>query len=347
MSKRGLRIAVVANKSWEAEPLVGVLTAKDARPRELDGARRGYDPAEPPPKKKPAEDEATHGHLPVRPRLSVPIGEDALAEVWCIEDWMRKKWTKPNGEVADRSRSSSHEKLKGSLVRIRKAAFGGKPPDLVVAFGTAGIPSLETLNGSVTIGTRVYIHDPWDDAPKDERDAQKARFGPLLRVGRDLPKLDPKTPLQSPRLRPTLFQDVSRDARHAAEARFVPCPIHPARPPRILAGHGFAALSTVNICDYDDYIWADEETLSKFEANVKQREIGSMETTHGLIRLAFENTSFLFVSGIADRVPMFNTEVTPRSYAQNFAAAHNAGVTTAFLVTELARLAAKGGLWSS
>ena len=69
-----------------------------------------------------------------------------------------------------------------------------------------------------------------------------------------------------------------------------------------------------------------------------QREIGSMETTHGLIRLTWKDTPFLFVSGLVNRTLLFNVETSPRFYAQNFAAAHNAGITIGYLLLELARL---------
>lgn len=333
-----LRIAVIANKTWECDPLVFALLSKDARPASLMGFARGHDPARPSSRKQPqfeVDGLASRAIGPVRPRLSL-LADDAAVEVWCIEDWMRShRWVdEATGKSVPASASSSHEKHTVSLPAIARVAFGGSPVDIVIAFGTAGIPTSVPLNGCVTIGSRVYVHDPWAGAPASEIDAQQLRFGPLLSGLDGL-----ETRLLCPRLSPTLFSsDISPDVRHAAEARFIDTPIHPAEPPRILAGHGYAALSTINICDYDDYVWADEETLGQFETEVRQREIGSMETTHGLIRLAFRESAFLFVSGITDRVPMFNAEVTPRKYAQNFAAAHNAGVTVAHLLPELARL---------
>ncbi|MDP3221312.1 MAG: hypothetical protein Q8S73_44930 [Deltaproteobacteria bacterium] len=224
-------------------------------------------------------------------------------------------------------------------------AFGsaGGAPDLVIAMGTAGIPAEETLNGCVCIGSRCYVRNPWIGAPEGEIKDQIKRFGPML--GDEVAKYHGAV-IASPRLSPSLFANISTDARFAAEARFLSVPINPVGAPRILAGHGYAALSTVNINDYDDYVWADGETLHAFEASVKQREIGSMETTHALIRIAWPDTPFLFVSGLTDRVPMFNAEVTPRKYAQNFVAAHNAGAAIAQLIPELSRLHRVGGLWA-
>lgn len=355
------RIAIVANKTWECEPLLSVLLAKDARPATQAGLQllRGYDPAEPvlrkdgkkdgvqldPSTKEPmplpplAQGLALKGNLPVRARLSFQLDSSAVrVEVWCIEDWMRSmRWVDgPGGATADASSSSSYEKFQCALPLIREHAFGGEKPDLVIAFGTAGIPAEASLNGCVTMGSRVYLHDAWNGAPESELKEQRERFGPLLQNEVE-EWLDRR--IDCPRLSSNLFlSGVSADVKHAAEARFIRPPIHPAEVPRVLAGHGYAALGTINISDYDDYVWADEETLGLFEQQIKQREIGSMETTHGLIRLTWRDSAFLFVSGLTDRVPMFNAEVTPRKYAQNFAAAHNAGVVVAHLLPELTRL---------
>lgn len=335
MSPEPFRILVVANKTWECEPLVQVLLSKDGRPSTLDGFLRGYDPAE----RKPDAPSApplsqVRGNPPIRPRLRFSAPPDALVEVWCIEDWMRT--TPPL------TSSSSSEKFAFTLPKIRELAFDGHLPSFVIAFGTAGVPSSETLNGCVTIGSRVYIHDAWKGAKPEEIDDQEKRFGPLL-VKEVQQWLD--RPLECPCLSPVLFvKQINVDSRYAAEARFLTAPIQPAKPPRILAGQGFSALGTINISDYDDYVWSDEETIKVFDLPVRRREIGSMETTHALIRLTWPELPFLFVSGLTDRVPMFNMEVSPRVYSQNFVAAHNAGAALAQLIPELARLNKSGTL---
>lgn len=42
-----IRIAVIANKTWECDPLVSALLAKDARPPQLGNILRGYEHAVP------------------------------------------------------------------------------------------------------------------------------------------------------------------------------------------------------------------------------------------------------------------------------------------------------------
>jgi len=341
-----LRVLVVANKSWECDPIAGVLSHRDARSPKLQPPQRGFDVLEP--RNPDPAAPKFRGNPPARPRLVMrPTTTERLdAELWCVEDWMCTQRTiGPDGtQVIRPGSSSSYEKLEGSLPQIAAHAFGGAAPDLVIATGTAGIPAAETLNGCVTIGSRCYVHDPWSGAPPQEIALQIAKYGPMLDA-----QLAPFTGgvILSPRLSPSLFRSISAEMRFSAEARFLAVPIAPAHPPRILAGHGYAALSTVNINDYDDYIWADGETLRLFESAVRQREIGSMETTHALVRIAWPTTPFLFVSGLTDRVPLFNAEVTPRSYAQNFVAAHNAGVAIAHLLPELSRLHQSGELWAA
>lgn len=357
-----LRVLVVANKTWECEPLVNVLLSEKARPALLKDVVLKL-PCLPATEAKPAAGGSVAAPPP-RPRLTLqferadgvwqpdtPTTPGSWAgtrtvvsvEVWCIEDWMTNKG----------SHSSSADKWRTALPAIVSNTFreGGvvQPPDLVVAFGTAGIPLLETANGCVTVGSRVYYHDafePRSQAARARRAAEEARVAlvgdpPLLRV-EELPlTTEDKARRHVFRdstglLHPNLFRNLSADLRFAAEARFLPAPLSPATPPRILAGNGHASLGTANITNYDDYIWSDEETRQLFEREVRQREIGSMETTHALIRLAWDGCPFLFVSGLTDRVPAFNFEVTPRAYAQNFAAAHNAGVAVAHLLPDLA-----------
>jgi hypothetical protein len=87
----------------------------------------------------------------------------------------------------------------------------------------------------------------------------------------------------------------------------------------------------VNVTNYDDYAWADREAVEAMRRVDSRNPVGSVETTHGLIRLQSSAPS-LFISAITDREGRFNAEVGSRAYAQNFACAHNAGVTLAWLL---------------
>ncbi len=229
---------------------------------------------------------------------------DATVELWCLEELM-------NPAV---SSSSSLEKA-----RVLPGAFAyGEPPALVIAFGTAGSREGVCVNGSVVIGRRVFIHDPMA--------GQTGRT--------DLWKVPcPDQLIESPFPAGKLV-NFDEQARYAAEARFLKCPVTPAEPPLACVGNGFTSLGVVNIKNYDDYVWADSEAIAAFKDAKTGTQIGSVETTHGIIRSASE-APFLYVSGITDTEGLFDYQVAPRVYAQNFVAAHNAAIALAWLLPSM------------
>lgn len=291
------RIVIVANKSWEADPLVNVLLSDRTRPASLTDFVSVAHPlirpvgfADPNP--------------PAKPRITFKCGPAAV-EVWCVQDVMNPKV----------SGSSSAEKAR-VLPQVFKA---GADPALVIAFGTAGFPDDANLNGSVVIGSKALIHDPL-----------------TKEANRYTPKL--KDTIITTTLANGFFRNIDADVRFPAEGRFLVPPISPAHPPIILAGHNWISLGSVNVTNYDDYVWTDAETIAAFKAldpKTTTGRIGSMETTHGIIRELSDPARFVFVSGITDTVPFFDVQVTPRVYAQNFVAAHNAGVALAWLLPEV------------
>ena len=344
-------ILIIANKTWEAAPLVGVLLEKRVIPGSLvptgvgyhpelwwGGASRPKDPrprltlacATPPTSgpRRDADGVVTRDPDDGGPVLDVaPELGRARIQVWCIEDWM------------DRASSPSSTFAKAQLLAgffAESERLFGAPPDAVVAFGTAGIETNIASNGCVAMGTRAFVHDPFAGRPAADRvtDRTDGKKDPMWS--------DPggrmNTVLTSSLT--TFFRGVPELPRHAAEARMLRAPLGAAKPPVVLAGNGFASVSTVNVTNYDDYVWADPQTRQEFRRHVAQREVGSMETTHGVIRLAAEDAlhgtpPYLYVSGITDSLGLFDMEVTPRNYAQNFVAAHNAGVALAWLLPEL------------
>lgn len=295
------RVLVVANKSWEADPLLGVLLSPPATPLDLARVRvvrhpffmhqrRGPDPE-------------------AQPRIEIDLpGPPAVTvEVWCVEDLM-------NPSV---SGSSSAEKAR---VLPRALSYRPEAAALVVAFGTASTPEEAANVGGVAVGSSAFIHDPDTDV--------KDRWKP--------PRPDALIP--SVGLPGGLFHVLENEARAPAEARFLAPPLAAARPPVLLAGSAFVALGNVNITNYADYGWADPELLAIFTKEVGGRvRVGSLETTHGVIREA-SDAPFLFVSGLANEIGRFDYQVAPRVYAQNFVAAHNAGVAVGWLLPHLPAL---------
>jgi hypothetical protein len=309
------RVVIVANKSWEAAPLMDVLLEPAAcppnlpRPAFLNHPLRETNPVEPVPRA-------------VFKFHSIPgakVNSIVSVEIWCIQDLMNPKV----------SSSSSKEKA-----RILPGIFhwdGKMPPDLVIAFGTAAFPGGHSRNGSVVIASASFVYDPFKD------DLQRPGYWHSTNVEHVLPVSDAvlKFPVST----------MIRSIENPAETRFITPPLNPDRHPAITADLNYAAVSVINITNYADYSWADQKALGVFEGVAKAGRlplrVGSLETTHGLIRLIAASecpqSPFLFVSGITDRVGHFDEDVSPRTYAQNFTCAHNAGITTAWLLPELAR----------
>ncbi|MDE1155341.1 MAG: hypothetical protein PW735_06365 [Acidobacteriaceae bacterium] len=309
------RILIVANKSWEADPLISVLLNPQLRPEPgfgswVPGAQGLF---------------STWGGA--RPQGTEPCPRciatipGIQVEVWCIEDWL-----------AGANHSSSKAKMTQSLPAIFNS---GKTPDFVVAFGTASFPDSTTYNGCVVGGTNAYlfnsyrgtpsgvIHDPsgdWDDSSNVGQlltsTAGSAVFG--LLAG-------------------------SPNSTLSINTRLTPVPSYAAATPVFIPAANYVSLSDLNITNYNDYVWADLAALKDCLAKNPTYPVGSVETTHGLIR-TMSDAPFLFLSGIVNRLGYLNQEQAPRSIAQNFTAAHNAGVALAWLlpliVQSLASLAA-------
>lgn len=303
------RIVVIANKGFEADPLVHVLLSERGAPREQnlgDVALRSY------PRIRKKEQRRRQQVPPAtQPLITIAVPQagrpHASVEVWCIEDLMDPAV----------SSSSTLEKA-----RVLTNLFAAAPADFVIAFGTAAIPEPRPFNGSVVVGSKVFVHDPYASATD--------------RTGLWTPP-QPHVVLDSPGIPAKFFRELDEDARYPAEGRFLRAPIQPARPARIVAGHPFVSLGTINVNDrYDEYAWADPETLAAFRSVTQAKlRVGSLETTHGVIRSCCGDAPFLYVSGIANTTTQFDFETTPRVYGQNLVASHNAAVTLAWLLPQL------------
>ncbi len=285
------RILIFANKSWETDPLVGVLKNPRAAPANL------------PP-------------FDVAPQISVPLNKggtkqvsarlalrtaNATAELWCIQDLM------------DPTKLSSSSEEKARVIPYVVAH--GPSPTLVVAFGTASFPDIGTFNGCAVIGTNVFVHNPYKNAPNPDSNWVRPEFEKLIESN--------VAPLSS------MFSAIDRDLRLIWESRFIPAPMNAANPPTLIVSPDYVALSDVNVTNPANYVWADPESLHAMDLAGVHAPVGSMETTHGVIRIAAPSEQFLFFTGIANRLGYFNMEVSPRSYAQSFAASHNAGIALA------------------
>jgi len=228
----------------------------------------------------------------IAPRITLASAELA-AEVWSVEDVYG-----PGAVTIDKP-----PVIDGIV------AFG-PTPDLLIAFGTAAFPAETSFNGCATMGAFGYMFDT--DPGGGFKDPS---VGTLL--GSTAPT--------------GFFRALGNlpDFRAQTEVRFVSTPLNGAEPPRFFGAENYTALGVINVTNYDDYTWADVAGVAALQGAFPHSPIGSVETTHALIR-SRTDAPFLWISGITDRVGYFNQENAPRDYAQNMAAAHNAGVVAAW-----------------
>jgi hypothetical protein len=213
---------------------------------------------------------------------------------------------------------ANHSLSKVKIQEALPAIFGaGKQPDFVIAFGTAGFPDPTTANGCVAVGSSVFLFNPYrDPLPGVEHDT-KDDWDDMDRVGHLL---------ISKHGAPIARQfSINPDLRVPIDARLSPTPTNSTVPPVLLPAANYVGLSEVNVTNYDDYAWTDRLAFERCRTANPAAPVGSIETTHGLIRI-MSDAPFIFVSGITDRLGYFNQDLGPRTVAQNFIAGHNAGI---------------------
>jgi hypothetical protein len=335
------RVILLANKIFEADALMAALNARDLRPIGMP---------------RPTSVSGTAG---LRATCDAP---GIHVEIWCLEEAMDD----PTFTSADRSKSSN------KILYLPKIL--SPPCALVVAFGTAATPWPDSFNRSVVIGSATLNHSPSFVAvdkqlleamqvdrllasPRstDFWKALNLTSRPIIDVAalRGLPG-DVKSKLKNvedllANKPPKEWQGtvlLSQNLRPEIEAKMVKPPLNPGASPLLFVARNWLAISSVNVPSYDDFARADAESVGAGRsaadavANVPAGEpasyqIGSVETTHGLIRLFSNTAAFLFISGITDRLGYFSAEVTPRAEAQNFTAALNAGIAAGYLIARL------------
>ena len=294
------RVLVIVNKWWECDPVINALLHEKARPKGALGWPLPSKLRHPRP--RPAQEPLPAEDLCPTPRAVYAL-KNAWVEVWCVSDLLE--------HMPDKAQyQSSTERKAEHLPRV----FLGDAPALVVAVGTAGYPGDADVNGCVVVGTGAFIHNGHPGGSNPHSNWTGGPFDTLLpsRVG------------EAEFARITSFDN-------KINTRLVPPPNRPAAKLEVMAKADFVSLGTVNVTDYTEYAAKDEETLRAFAEAGAGGAPASLETTHGLIRVQ-SDAPFLFVSGVPNRVGRFDQEVAPNEYAQNFAAAHNAGVVVAALI---------------
>jgi len=299
------RVLIITNKWWECNPLMFVLLNDYARPANELGwpLLLNY------PFKKHEQS--------VTPRAIFNLS-NIRAEIWCVSDLLAKYPDTPEYQ------SSSERKMK-HLAEIFN--FSNQPADLVVAFGTAAAyPPDVSVNGSVIVGTKVFLHNCH---PNGSNPDSKWDCGPFdTIISSPLNKIDFDT-MTSIETNPPSVMD-----------RFLVPPLNPdPKGGRLIADYDNVALNTINVTDYSEYSKMDKMTLTAFHERFNPEYGKSIETTHGLIRIAAGfSTPYLFISGIVDREGYFQEDVVPRSYAQNTSGAHNAGIIIAWMLQKINKI---------
>jgi len=292
-----MKVLVVTNKWWECDPALAALINDNSRP-----ANSLWPTALAP--SRPRPETVTTFNVSPQPRALLNF-HTFTAEVWCISDLL---------EGYSTDQQSSSERKAGLLGKI----FQGPAPDLVIAVGTAATPDMTNRNGGVVIGSQVFMHNGQPNGSNPDSNLNLPTFDQLI----------PST------LSDGMFNKLNAVNRMEAEKRFLPVPLNPSPKPELLFDRNSVSLGTVNVSKTADYAVADLATLSAFQSLGTTSTPVSVETTHGLIR-SQSNSPFIFVSGIVNRFQQFGVDVASRSYAQNTAGAHNAGIAVAWLLDAL------------
>jgi hypothetical protein len=235
-------------------------------------------------------------------RTRVRIGRQTV-ELWCLEDLI----------APGRNKSSTYEKAKAlAKWRVRTA--------LTIAFGTGASPRAQT-NGDTIVGSSVFVHQANVAQPTTEHTDETWTHEALDSVVTSSAN--------------HILSELDANSLSEAAKRFVRPPTGAADRPAVRAGVDLIALSVVNVSDRSNYAAADQQAIGRFtQTGGDVESIGSIETTHGLLRLLL-GESFLYVTGVANQVGKYESEVLGQSYAQNLAASHNAAVTLAWILPTL------------
>lgn len=315
-----MRIVVLANKWWECEAMLAAMLNSNAFPPPLvkkDNTKivvsPWYDTLFSP------RAQGTDDAYKATSRATFSYRDDTgnqvfSVEVWCVSDLLEK--TDPSG-------SSSSAKSAHVAVKL----FAAPLPDLTIAVGTGGTArEFPNRSGGVAIGGQVFLHNahiPGTPNANPQSTWSNARQEALI----------------APSISESFFGQIAAFDSATALLHFLPLRRGGSSSPIITIGLTDVALGTLNVTDYNEYKLKDRETVRAFDRQAYTDEPVSLETTHGLIRLASDPAPFIFVTGITDNFLHFDDQVGGLATAdpQNFAAAYNAGISVRHMLASLMR----------
>ena len=359
------RIVIIANKFWEAEPILSAMLNTKITPLCVSAPQRPDD------KNPNYSDQTLKLNYPWNNKFSTidstkdGDGSDALkpmvewtyqggnvvVELWCLAYVLdsRKNILPANqkgGTPPDFTDITSSSDWKNRcLPSIFQ--YGNNPPDFTIAIGTAGYPPKdndESHNGCVIIGSNIFIHDfyPEGKTPNPRSNFKNEKFEQLL-----------SSTIPDQFFVDVCVQDVLKTINCSLLMPFLTPPNAPDinSSPQVLFGKEYLGVSVVNVTDYREYsddngVGADKDGIDAAKTALTQEitTIGSLETTHGIIRLNNDDAPFIFISGITDRSTMYFKEDdslgmdkngSVKTLAQNFTAAFNAGVCIGNLLPKI------------
>jgi hypothetical protein len=329
-------VLVIANTTFEAEGLMRALKDSGARPEAL-------------PEPNPTIS-VTDNKRGLQARYECQL---MTIEVLCVHEAVKAN---------DKDKPPDLTENKVPLLReMVQGAKGHPTPALVIAFGTAAFPDEQVShNGSVYLGSSIYIHSsntPPEKDPVQELLKQTGfRYDSLIRsLGgnrflRRFLTLD-RTGVERVKDAVEHGGTLSNGDRH----RFIDHEFSDKLGKPLTAENMINAVQhlefnveadqlggvSVNVKTSAQYKEVDTETKKGAERVLGSGRMVSVETTHGLIRLACPSDSaFIFISGITNRLGKFPDEVeaAPKVngvHAQDYTVSENAGRVAAYLLKNI------------
>lgn len=309
-----MRIIILANKWWECEAMLMAMLNSNAFPAPLIDTDKTPIIAAPwcDELSSPRSRDNDAYRASYRALFSYKHKDETVftVEVWSVSDLL---------EITDNSSSSS---AKATQLTNKLFPPDEPRPDLVIAVGTAGTAS-ETPNrtGGVAIGSQVFLHNA--HLPNTDDANPKSTWE------------DPRQEtLVAPSIDQHVFNQLAAFDSASALLHFLPLKRNASPSPIITIGYKDVGLGTLNVTDYNEYKFKDPESVAAYASQHYTDNAVSLETTHGLIRLASDPAPFIFVTGITDAFLHFDEQVGTPALAdtQNFAAAYNTGITLRYML---------------
>jgi hypothetical protein len=248
------KISVIANKNWEAEPMLAALCSGEFRPAGLpfpeflksnqDGKYLITVP-------DPVNDPRNARAIIKFKDLNDPSIVTTEIKVWCVQDFMSK--------APGISSSSSEEKYK-----VLPPLIAAENSELVIAMGTAGYNGGQSYAGCIIVGSRFFVHDGNPDNPLSHMVSDQ--FEKMLPANAN----------------PSLFQNIFNPKfKLKVEPKMLKPPVNPAAHITCLGSPYYTAIGSVNVTDYGQYAWVDAEALQKFRDVELSLPVGSMKLRMG------------------------------------------------------------------